>query len=291
MAATLRTTRSTTTESTFPNPTASTTSTSPDSEPEQHSSPPRPHRQLPSRLNLSPTVDPTLQHGGNRSLSSISLHAFVLGLVLSSSLLLTIYLLHISSPLWRLPQFISFLCVFHFLEFYTTARFNTSSAKVSSYLLFSNGLAYNVAHGAAMLEITLTSVLFPGWQARWTFGYGVGLGLACVLVGQVVRSTAMAQAGTNFNHIPAREKKEGHVLVTTGVYAWLRHPSYFGFFWWAIGTQIVVGNKVCLIAYTVVLWRFFASRIVQEEGFLVEFFGEDYLRFRKTTGTGIPFIR
>ena len=71
----------------------------------------------------------------------------------------------------------------------------------------------------------------------------------------------MGTAGSNFNHIVQSEKKSDHVLVTEGVYAYLRHPSYFGFFWWGIGTQIVLGNVFCLVGYTVVLWRFFRRRI------------------------------
>ncbi|KAI4263175.1 MAG: hypothetical protein L6R42_001666 [Xanthoria sp. 1 TBL-2021] len=71
----------------------------------------------------------------------------------------------------------------------------------------------------------------------------------------------MAQAGTNFNHLVQSKKKEGHVLVTNGIYGWLRHPSYFGFFWWGLGTQLITGNLVCLVGYAVVLWRFFSLRI------------------------------
>lgn len=118
----------------------------------------------------------------------------------------------------------------------------------------------------------------------------IGIAAAVVVLGQVVRSVAMAQAGTNFNHVPVREKKEGHVLVTTGLYAWLRHPSYFGFFWWAVGTQVLVGNKVCGLAYAVVLWRFFSTRIVAEEKLLVGFFGDEYKDYRARTYVGIPFI-
>jgi len=101
----------------------------------------------------------------------------------------------------------------------------------------------------------------------------------------------MAQAGTNFNHIPAREHRAGHELVTRGVYGYLRHPSYFGFFWWAIGTQLLVGNAVCGVVYVVVLWIFFNNRIRSEEEHLIRFFGEQYVAFRKSTGVGIPFIR
>ena len=92
----------------------------------------------------------------------------------------------------------------------------------------------------------------------------LGTGLVMLLLGQVVRSTAMVQAGSNFNHTVQREKASGHELVTGGIYGWLRHPSYFGFFWWGLGTQVVSGNTLCLVGYAVVLWRFFKDRIQSE---------------------------
>ena len=85
-----------------------------------------------------------------------------------------------------------------------------------------------------------------------------------MLAGQGVRSVAMAQAGTNFNHTVQSQRTRGHELVTKGVYAVLRHPSYFGFFWWGLGSQLVLGNVVCLVCYAVVLWRFFNRRIEGE---------------------------
>jgi len=240
-----------------------------------------------------PPLDTTLNHNGTRSLSSIAVHGFALGLTLATTLLLTLHLTVTTyHPLWRIPQFLATLSIFHFLEFYTTARWNTPSAKVSSYLLFSNGAAYTIAHSCAMLEILLNSVIFPRWQQETlTYTWTITGGLLLVVMGQVVRSTAMAQAGTNFNHVPARQREEGHELVTHGVYAHLRHPAYFGFFWWAVGTQVVVGNKLCTTVYAAVLWQFFRKRIVGEERYLVEFFGEDYMVYRKRTATGIPFIQ
>ena len=101
----------------------------------------------------------------------------------------------------------------------------------------------------------------------------------------------MIQAGTSFNHTIQRKKKDDHGLVTTGVYSFLRHPAYFGFFYWGIGTQLVLGNPICFVAYLIVLWRFFSSRIKSEEGDLVRFFGDNYIDYKKRVGTGIPFIR
>jgi len=65
---------------------------------------------------------------------------------------------------------------------------------------------------------------------------------------------------------------------------------YFGYFWWGLGTQIVMGNPVCFVGYAVVLWRFFERRIGGEEELLVSFFGDEYVHYRKRTMVGIPFI-
>ncbi|KAF7542978.1 hypothetical protein G7046_g10080 [Stylonectria norvegica] len=112
-----------------------------------------------------------------------------------------------------------------------------------------------------------------------------------VLVGQVVRSAAMLQAGASFNHHVQTKKAESHQLVTSGIYGVFRHPSYFGFFYWGLGTQLVLGNVVCFVAYAAVLWLFFSQRIRHEEAKLVDFFQGDYVRYRKEVGTMIPFIR
>ncbi len=40
----------------------------------------------------------------------------------------------------------------------------------------------------------------------------------------------------------------------------LRHPSYFGWFYWSVGTQILLGNPVCSVLYTYAAWSFFHKR-------------------------------
>jgi protein-S-isoprenylcysteine O-methyltransferase len=201
--------------------------------------------------------------GHAKSLSGIAARAFLLGLVLSFSLVLVVLLLLNGSLLWRLPSFFAALSVFHFLEFWTTARYNTESAQVSSFLLSQNGSAYNIAHTAAVLEFLSRNFLFPSKSLIPSYAtmLMVLVGLVMIAVGQLVRSAAMIQAGTNFSHIVQDKKTEDHQLVTSGIYHHLRHPSYFGFFWWGLGTQLVLGNVLCFTGYTVVLWRFFSRRI------------------------------
>jgi len=71
----------------------------------------------------------------------------------------------------------------------------------------------------------------------------------------------------------------------------LRHPSYFGFFWWAIGAQTLCINPISLIAYYYVLCKFFKSRIEGEEYYLIKFFGKEYEDYIKETGIKIPYYQ
>lgn len=64
------------------------------------------------------------------------------------------------------------------------------------------------------------------------------VGLLMVLCGEGLRKAAMLTAGSNFNHIVQNEKAHSHVLVTSGVYSYFRHPSYVGWFYWSTGTQV-----------------------------------------------------
>jgi protein-S-isoprenylcysteine O-methyltransferase len=45
-----------------------------------------------------------------------------------------------------------------------------------------------------------------------------------------------------------------------------------------------------LVGYTIIAWRFFNERIYEEEIFLLNFFGEDYVDYQNKVGTGLPFI-
>lgn len=214
---------------------------------------------------------------GKMSLAGISLRAMLLGtslgLTFSLALLLsTVY----PTPFWRVPFFVASLSLFHFLVFYVTAQYNTRYATVSAFLLSSNGWAYNVAHGSAIVECIVSHYFFPGQTSfgqlvtvtEPVFGSEVSLllvvGFVLLVVGQIVRTIAMATAASNFNHHVQSQHQEGHVLVKSGLYGYLRHPSYFGFFWWGLGTQLVLGNVVCFVGYALVLWRFFSSRIKRE---------------------------
>lgn len=251
----------------------------------------------PQPSSPSSETDPDTAYlpGGAKSLSGIATRAFGLGLAhaIGTTAALTT-LLSTSSPLWRLPFLLATLATFHFLEFWTQARYNTREARTMHFLLSANGLAYAGAHAASVVECLLVNTLAPSLSLaapRARTGTPLTLlGVALVLGGQMVRTVAMVQAGKSFNHHVQETKKASHVLVTTGLYRTLRHPSYFGFYWWVLGIQLAMGNVFCFLAYVAVLYRYYSRRIPHEEAFLVKFFGDEYVDYRNKVGTKIPFV-
>uniref|UniRef100_H3GPT4 Protein-S-isoprenylcysteine O-methyltransferase n=1 Tax=Phytophthora ramorum TaxID=164328 RepID=H3GPT4_PHYRM len=116
------------------------------------------------------------------------------------------------------------------------------------------------------------------------------VGLALVVMGQFFRVSAMSTAASNFSHRIEYFKRKEHQLVTHGVYRFIRHPSYLGWFWWIVGSQILLANPVCAVGYSLVAWSFFHDRIPYEEQLLLGFFPDEYPAYKARTISGIPFV-
>ncbi|XP_053173675.1 protein-S-isoprenylcysteine O-methyltransferase [Scomber japonicus] len=178
------------------------------------------------------------------------------------------------------------LSFFHYSEYLVTAIINPRSLSLDSFLL-NHSVEYTLAAVSSWVEFTVEKLIVPDMkQLNWL---GL-LGLFMVLCGEGLRKAAMLTAGSNFNHIVQNEKAQSHVLVTDGVYSYFRHPSYVGWFYWSIGTQVMLCNPVCILGYTIASWRFFRERIEEEELSLIHFFAEDYVEYKKRVATGLPFI-
>jgi len=73
-------------------------------------------------------------------------------------------------------------------------------------------------------------------------------------------------------------------------YKILRHPSYVGFYYWSVGTQLLLGNALHTVLFAIAAWMFFRRRIPFEEEALVQLFPEEYPAYVKQTWIGIPFL-
>ena len=89
---------------------------------------------------------------------------------------------------------------------------------IVAFLLSANGTAYWAAQSLGIVEFIVERSFFPDW-GRHLYRTAFFLGLAMVVAGQIIRSTAMIQAAQSFSHSLAYSKKDNHVLVTSGIYS------------------------------------------------------------------------
>jgi protein-S-isoprenylcysteine O-methyltransferase Ste14 len=84
--------------------------------------------------------------------------------------------------------------------------------------------------------------------------------------------------------------KEGHRLITTGIYRTLRHPMYSAFWLMALAQALLLPNWVAGLSGFIGFGLLFALRIGPEERMMEEAFGEEYRAYRSRTWRIIPYI-
>ena len=120
----------------------------------------------------------------------------------------------------------------------------------------------------------------PVWS-RWV---GVGLGVASLPL------FAWTHHALGKNWSLALVTKEEHTLVSSGPYRWVRHPMYtviflqgLAFFLlsanWVIGISGLVTSTLCV------------ARVRDEEGLMVEEFGDQYRAYMERTGRFLPSMK
>lgn len=185
--------------------------------------------------------------------------------------------------------YLAAMSAFHLLEFVWTAIFHPSKLSAQSFLL-NHSREYHAALAAGIAEFLLEAWLWPGLKYPRA-GWVMWMGLVLVVAGQSVRTLAMLTAADNFTHIVADSKAPNHQLVTHGIYSLCRHPSYAGWFWWSVGTQVLLCNPLCTVAYAAASFLFFRGRIRYEEHRMLAFFGDSYVQYQKRVPTGVPFVK
>jgi protein-S-isoprenylcysteine O-methyltransferase len=213
---------------------------------------------------------------------TIAIISHLLGIVFGTGALISL----MDSSICYMGIYMMVLSFFHWSEYVATSIYNPTSLSLSSFLL-DHSREYGIAAVASWIEYGLEYYFCPWIKSYWVICW---LGIILTVCGEGLRKVAMLTASTNFNHHVQIYKHYDHELVTSGVYGFVRHPSYVGWFYWSIGTQLLLCNPFCTVAYALASWSFFNDRIQHEEQFLVHFFGEKYLNYQKEVGTGLPFI-
>nr|AFK34748.1 unknown [Lotus japonicus] len=185
----------------------------------------------------------------------------------------------------QLSQMFFAIIFFHGSEYFLAVIIHGRSSVTLNSLLVSK--QYLLAMMFSLLEYCIEVVLFPELKEHWVIS---DLGLALVVIGEIIRKMSIITAGKSFTHLIRVYHDENHQLITHGVYRFIRHPGYCGFFIWSVDTQIMLCNPISTIGFAVVVWNFFAKRIPYEEYFLRQFFGAQYEEYARKVVSGVPFV-
>ena len=143
---------------------------------------------------------------------------------------------------------------------------------------------------AAFAVIGLLAAYLPAYTDRrefWTIdGDAVRwLGVVLFAAGGALRLWPVFVLGNRFSGLVAIQP--GHTLVTTGIYAVIRHPSYLGLLVNSLGWALAFRSGVGVLL-TALLIPPLLARIHAEERLLRAQFGEAYDAYRARTARMIP---
>jgi protein-S-isoprenylcysteine O-methyltransferase Ste14 len=83
---------------------------------------------------------------------------------------------------------------------------------------------------------------------------------------------------------------ENNNLITTGIYAYVRHPVYAAFLYIATGL-ILISQNILLFFLPVIFWAFLTVAMMKtEEKWLIDKYGEDYIDYSKKVNRFIPKV-
>lgn len=114
------------------------------------------------------------------------------------------------------------------------------------------------------------------------------LGMAIMAGGIAVRTLAIHQLGRL--HMPVVAIQADHPLMDRGLYARLRHPSYFGATLAFFGFGLALGSWVAVLAALGGALISYGYRIHVEEQALVRGLGPRYIDYQQRTKRFIPWV-
>jgi protein-S-isoprenylcysteine O-methyltransferase Ste14 len=146
----------------------------------------------------------------------------------------------------------------------------------------------DVAMAASMVVAIAVALAAPVASIPYDPWLTVALGSTLVVLGIALRQWAARTLGSFFTQ--SVTIREGHRVVSSGPYRFVRHPGYSAMLVSMVGLGLTLGNALSVVL--MVIWFFAAHvpRIRVEERVLEEGLGEEYRQFERTRKRLIPAV-
>ncbi len=150
-------------------------------------------------------------------------------------------------------------------------------------------LSHHVPLIAGAVLLGIPDILGPPMDGDFVPHSATWLWIANVLVAAGLGFAVAARVWLGGNWSSNVTVKQGHELIRSGPYAWVRHPIYTGLLLALLGTAIMVGTWSALLGLALIVFAFL-RKLTIEERFMAEQFGEAYARYRADVAALIPFL-
>lgn len=115
--------------------------------------------------------------------------------------------------------------------------------------------------------------------------WGMYIGIAAMLVG-----AALVISGWKQIHKEYWSKEAGQgKLVQTGIYRYIRHPQYIGFFLITLGMMLEWATIPLIILYVLLLALYYRLARREEDDMEKEF-GQEYVEYKRKTKMFVPYV-
>jgi protein-S-isoprenylcysteine O-methyltransferase Ste14 len=155
-------------------------------------------------------------------------------------------------------------------------------------------LASRLTH---LLPLAVGAALLAWPQSRWsTLAFRLwppspaayGIGVALISAGLAFAIWARVHLGGNWSGTVT--VKQGHELIRSGPYRYVRHPIYTGLIAALLGTAVASGTVPAVIGLAIIVAAF-VRKLRTEEDFMRATFPGEYERYSTEVPALIPFTR
>ena len=122
----------------------------------------------------------------------------------------------------------------------------------------------------------------------WVAHFAFFSGLTLLVSGSLLRRHCWRMLGSYFTgHVAVQNNQP---VITTGAYAWVRHPSYSGALLMNVGVGIALGSWASTALLLVASVALYGYRITIEERALLANIGEPYRAFMTSRKRLVPYV-
>jgi len=161
---------------------------------------------------------------------------------------------------------------------------------VTSFTPFAKVIALGSMLWVSMVILYAINAESLSWFLRFSFLDNDFVKVAGIVIAGIslpVMLLGMVALGGNFRIILPREKI---VLVTNGIYHYVRNPLVLSGYILALGMFLIVPNLLMLAAFICSIFQY-EAKIREEEKFLLQMHKEAYEKYKKDTGKYLHKLR